>query len=71
MSITEQMYSHVRENMNHRAKENLEKFIQNKELFLNLHPKHFLTLNRCKKTTRDHSFRMTRVVDVNDIIPLA
>ncbi|WP_426914925.1 tyrosine-type recombinase/integrase [Staphylococcus shinii] len=33
MSITEQVYSHVTENMNHKAKENFEKFIQEKEMF--------------------------------------
>ncbi|WP_426703798.1 tyrosine-type recombinase/integrase [Staphylococcus shinii] len=33
MSITEQVYSHVTENMNHKAKENFEKFIQEKKMF--------------------------------------
>ncbi|WP_341636414.1 tyrosine-type recombinase/integrase [Staphylococcus casei] len=33
MSITEQVYSHVTENMNHKAKEDFERFIQEKEIF--------------------------------------
>ncbi|MDK9865282.1 MAG: tyrosine-type recombinase/integrase [Staphylococcus equorum] len=33
MSVTEQVYSHVTENMNHKAKEDFEKFIQEKEIF--------------------------------------
>ncbi len=33
MSITEQVYSHVTENMNHKAKKDFEKFIQEKEIF--------------------------------------
>lgn len=33
MSVTEQVYSHVTEKMNHKAKEDFEKFIQEKEIF--------------------------------------
>ena len=33
MHVVKQIYSHVTENMNHKAKEDLERFIQEKEIF--------------------------------------
>ncbi|GAB0215824.1 hypothetical protein JPSP3_03490 [Staphylococcus pseudintermedius] len=33
MAVTEQVYSHVTEKMNHKAKENFEKFINDSNLF--------------------------------------
>ena len=44
MHVVKQIYSHVKENMNHKDKEDLEKFIEEKVNILksstpNLHPK--------------------------------
>ncbi|WP_269090112.1 hypothetical protein [Staphylococcus delphini] len=33
MAVTEQVYSHVTEKMNHKAKENFEKFINDSHIF--------------------------------------
>lgn len=45
MAVTEQVYSHVTEKMNHKAKENFENFIKDSNIFSN----YFETILRPKR----------------------
>ncbi|WP_353458238.1 hypothetical protein [Staphylococcus coagulans] len=49
MAVTQQVYSHVTEKMNHKAKENFDNFIKDSNIFkylteTNLRPKGFLSI---------------------------
>ncbi|PTI70515.1 hypothetical protein BU061_04185 [Staphylococcus succinus] len=75
MHVVKQIYSHVTENMNHKAKEDLEKFIEEKVNILKSstpictqNPQY--NKSECKKATRNHPFRMTRVAVITSVSPL-